>query len=254
MNLDQLPRIQAALRSAASRHREIRHPGPFLVTVTRENENPYLNYAIPEDGAIPTPEDVAQLVAAFLELGRRPRLEYIPNLAPAVEPSLTSIGFEVESRTPLMVLPRVVAVPIPSGIELVEPKSDEEVRELMTSLNEAFGMGEAPTEEDVARQRSQFADGLTAILARDTASGEPVGGGYVVAPEGGIAEVAGIGVREAYRCRGIGAAITGRLTALALERGTELPFLMAATEREAKIYAQAGFETVGEVLHISLPQ
>lgn len=253
MNLAQLSRIQAALRSAASRHRETRHPGPFLVTVTLENENPYLNYAIPEDGATPTPEDVAQLVAAFLELNRKPRLEYIPNLAPAVEPSLAAVGFEVESRTPLMVFSTAAQAVTPDGIELVEPRSDEEIRGLILSLNEAFGMGEPPTEEDVARQRARFADGWIAILARDPSSGGVAGGGYVVAPEEGIAEVAGIGVREAYRRRGIGAAITGRLTALALERGTDLPFLMAATEREARIYAQAGFETVGEVLHISLP-
>ncbi len=252
MNLDQLSRIQAALRSAASRHRETRHPGPFLVTVTLENENPYLNYGIPADGATPTPEDVAQLVAAFLELGRKPRLEYIPDLAPAVEPSLVAVGFKVESRTPLMVCSEVTNVAVPEGIELVEPTTDEEIHGLMTSLNEAFGIVEPPGDEDVARQRRRLSEGWIAILARDIASGRAAGGGYVVAPEEGIAEVAGIGVREAFRCRGIGAAIAGRLTSLALERGTDLPFLMAATEREGRIYSQVGYKTIGEVLHISL--
>ena len=44
-----------------------------------------------------------------------------------------------------------------------------------------------------------------------------------------------------------------RLLEEAFAAGVTLPFLMAAAEAEERIYARAGFTTIGEILHISRP-
>src|SRR5262245_28176907 len=102
MSAARLQRIQAYLRVAAPRGREQKRIGPFLATFTADTDNPYLNYAIPDDGATPVQSDVAALVDAYGRRKRKPRLEYIASLAPAVEPVLRAAGFEVEGRLPLM--------------------------------------------------------------------------------------------------------------------------------------------------------
>jgi len=89
------------------------------------------------------------------------------------------------------------------------------------------------------------------VLARDAKTGAPAGGGLCVAPHDGITELTSIGVREAFRRRGIAAALAGWLAQAALDRGL-IVFLMAAGPDEARIYARAGFVEQGEVLHISL--
>ncbi len=77
--------IGSYIRSAASRVRDTERIGPFLATFSRHSANPYLNYAVPDDGAVPSPADVTALVDAYRGRGRTPRLEYLPGLAPAVE-------------------------------------------------------------------------------------------------------------------------------------------------------------------------
>jgi hypothetical protein len=51
-------RIQSYLRFAASQQRDTERIGPFLATFSRHSANPYLNYAIPDDGAAPSLADV----------------------------------------------------------------------------------------------------------------------------------------------------------------------------------------------------
>jgi hypothetical protein len=84
--LDQ--QLQQYLRRAAPHGRDTAQIGPFLATFHQHSDHPYLSYAIPEDGARPTAEDVSALVAAYEARGRTPRLEYLPAAAPAVEAAL----------------------------------------------------------------------------------------------------------------------------------------------------------------------
>lgn len=246
--------IQAYMRLAASRVRDTAHVGPFLATFSRHSDNPYLNYAIPDEGAIPSPADVAALVVAFQERQRTPRLEFLPNLAPAVELVLISVGFVVEGRLPLMIVDRNVIQPIPApeGIEMLVPQSDSDLLALLTVQNEAYGEG-SPDPSDVVRRRDFLAAGGLAILARDAATGEPAGGGLCDVPVNGASELTSIGVRATFRRRGIAGAMTARLVRDAHAHGITTVFLMAAGEAEARIYARVGFVTSGEVLHISLP-
>ncbi len=119
-----LAQVQAYLRRSASRARDIERIGPFLATFSKDADNQYLNYAIPDDGAEPTASDVQALIAAYRQRGRSPRLEYCPSLAPDVEELLLDNGFIVEGRLPMMICPpgNLRHAPVPDGIELVSPR------------------------------------------------------------------------------------------------------------------------------------
>ncbi len=246
------PQIQSYLRKSASRDRDTEQVGTFLATFTHDNANPYLNYAIPNDGAVPMPDEVEALIAAYRRHERKTRLEYIAELAPQVEPALLAQGFTVEGRLPLMIYtpddaPTVRQV---KGIELIAPQSDSEILDTLRAQHEAYGEP-APTEAIIPRWRKFLAAGGIMVFARDIATGAPAGGGVCDAPFGQTTELAGIGVREAYRRRGIAAAMTAWLAAQARAAGTTTVFLMAAGEAEARIYERVGFTDIGQVLHIA---
>ncbi len=251
---DPQARIQAYLRVAAARGRDTEQIGPFLATFTSRADNPFLNYAIPDDGADPTALEAAALMAAFERRGRRPRLEYADALAPAVEPVLVRAGFSAEARMPLMTCTPGAErpQPIPAGIELILPRSDAELLGMVAAQNEAYGDVQ-PAPEDAMRLRASLAAGMIAVLARDAEKKEAAGAGICTGPQDGLTEVAAIGVRPAFRRRGIAGALAARLTREAFGAGVTLAFLMAAHEAEGHIYARAGFSVAGEILHISHP-
>jgi ribosomal protein S18 acetylase RimI-like enzyme len=254
MTASDLRRIQSYLRVAAPRGRDHARIGPFLATFNRETDNLYLNYAIPDDDAVPTPADVEALVAAYREAGRRPRLEYIPAVAPEVEAALVSGGFEVEARTPLMVYDPAsgAAPPVPEGIELLAPATDEELRATAAVQWEAYEEGGPVADHAVAGLRRTLEAGGIVVLARDAETGEPAGAGLCTGPHEGSTELSAVGVRPRFRRRGIAAAMTGWLAARAVAQGLDNVFLMAEAEPEARIYARAGFRPIDEVLHISV--
>jgi ribosomal protein S18 acetylase RimI-like enzyme len=190
-------------------------------------------------------------VAAYSRRERKPRLEYVPSLAPEVEPALLARGFEVEGRLPLMTYEGAGAdAPTPDGIELVEARSDDELRGVATVQWEAYGeTGELPQRVVEGLRRTVEAGGV-AVLARDGATKEAAGGGLCTGPYEAT-ELTSIGVRNSFRRRGIAEAMARRLAREMHSRGNDGVFLMAAGEREARIYERAGFTTVSEILHIS---
>ncbi|MEA2573089.1 MAG: hypothetical protein QOH93_387 [Chloroflexia bacterium] len=249
-------RIQEYLRFAAGHGRDVERIGPFLATFSTHSDNPYLNYAIPDDNAAPSPDEVAALVKAYNKRRRRPRLEYISALAPLVEGVLTSAGFVVEGRLPLMTCSpgSEQDMPTPDGIEFVIPASDEELLDTLMAQDEAYGAANPTRDLEAAiRLRASMEAGMLVVLARVASTGEPVGGGVCTVPKDGVTEIAGVGVREQYRRRGVAGALTSRLLKEAFNTGITLPFLMAAHEAEERIYARVGFSTIGDVLHISRP-
>ncbi len=248
-------RIQASIRKQAPRGRDSERIGPFLATFNRDTDNPYLNYAIPDDNATASPAEVEALVAAYRARNRNPRLEYIPSIAPLVEPALLAAGFAVETRTPLMVCtdPADVRFVPPDRIEFLAPSSEDEFRGASATQWEAYEeRGPMPQRAVDGLRRVVEAGGVVA-LARDAATHEPAGAGLCTPPQDGLTELTSVGVRASFRRRGIAAAITGWLAREAFARGVTGVFLMAAGEAEARIYARAGFRGESEVLHISLP-
>jgi len=245
-------RIQAYLRTAAARDRDVERIGPFTATFTRHSRNLYINYAIPDDGASPTADDVAALVDAFERHERVPRLEYLPGLAPDVEPALLAAGFTVEDRLPLMECPPGGAVeqPVPEGFELLRPTTDEEHLAVLSTQREAFG-DEPPTADDLVGARRQDDAGGITFLARDRASGDPAGAGACTPLSDGFTEVVGVAVREKYRRRGLGGVVTLHLTLAAHEAGAHTVFLTPAGDAQERVYARVGYRRIDSVLFLS---
>lgn len=245
-------RIQSYLRIAASHQRDTEQIGPFLATFSHFSDSPYLNYAIPDDNATPSPVEVATLIAAYERRGRKPRLEYVAQLAPMVAEVLIDAGFCVEGNLPLMTCtPKSQqSLPVPPGIELILPVSDAELYATISVQNEAYGAA-VPEPSAIIPLRNSLKAGGVAVLARTSTTGEPVGAGVCSIPDNQTTEIAGIGVRAIFRRRGVAGALVTKLAQEAFATGISVPFLMAAHEAEQRIYARAGFVVIGEILHIS---
>jgi GNAT superfamily N-acetyltransferase len=247
-------RIQAYLRAVAPLGRDHVQIGPFLATFNPNNDNPYLNYAIPDDAAEPEASDIEALISAYEARRRKPRLEYVPEVAPAVEEALAAAGFTVEGRLPLMVVDAETMKPSqePPGVALSAPESDEDLYRMIAVQNEAYEEAGSPTAAEVKERREALLTGSLAVIATDVDSGMVVGAGSCSRIRDGLTEVAAIGVAESHRRRGIGQALAGRLASEALAHGAVSPWLMAAHVAEERIYERVGFSTVGSVLHMSL--
>ena len=239
-----LSAIQACLR-AGIESRAIR-VGPFLVAFDPHTDNPFRNYAIPDDGAEPTAEQVDRLLAAFAQRRRMPRLEYVGR-PPAVESALAAAGFTADRRLPLMTADPadLVAPPVPAGVEFRAAESEEDLWRAAAVQNAAYGEAE-PAGPDVDRLRRTIADGGGVALAVTADTGEGVGSGVYTSPQRGLAEIAAVGVFPGYRRRGIATAVSHRLTVAALDAGAA-PFLQADGEPEQRMYARIGYRTLGEL-------
>jgi GNAT superfamily N-acetyltransferase len=206
---------------------------------------------VPDDGARPTPADVAGLTAAYRRRDLVPRLEFLAATAPEAEAALRAAGYEVERRIPVMLCPpdALRVPPPPAGIELVVPGSDVDFEGMLAAQHEAF---DDPSTPDVAGARESLARGWFRVYARDASTGEPVGGGVAEPVVDGTTEVAGIAVRAAYRRRGAGAAITAWLTAAVHAQGAHTAFLTPAGTDEQRLYARVGYQPAGDMLHLRL--
>jgi GNAT superfamily N-acetyltransferase len=241
------------MRRSAAAGRSTERVGPFLATFSPGSANPYLNYAIPDDGAHPSRSEVDALTSAYRRRELLPRVEFMADTAPAAERALLAAGWSVERRIPVMLCPPGSAVvpPVPAGIELVVPASDDDIRGMLAAQYEAFGQPAEVADAEIGRTRERLLAGGFAVLARDAATGEPAGGGVAEAIVAGTTEVAGIGVRSSFRRRGIGAALTAFLTAAAHEAGAHTVFLTPAGVPEQRIYARVGFAQAGDMLHLT---
>lgn len=246
--------IVAYLRGNITRTRDSTRIGPFVVIFDRDSANPYRNYALPDDFAEPTPQDMAALIAAFATRERLSRLEYVPDLAPAVWPALARAGFKREGELPLMVCSgTTLRFPVaPDGVTLSLINDDSDLEAAARVQNEAY-RGPQTSGADIARLRSLVDRRGAVALARDSASGEAVGAGLHTPPLNDMTEVAAIGVRATFRRRGIGAALAALLALNALTRAHSRPFLMAARDEEARLYGRVGFAACATMLHTSCP-
>lgn len=226
------------IRASLTRRPDHEQVGPFVAGFDPASANPWRNYAVPDDGARPEPDDVAALVAAFERRGRVPRLEYVPDAAPAVEAALVTAGFTVEGRVPVM-------VSVPGSLPAAEPPAGIELRpdDLLPALtvqHAAYEEPEPPGPDDVARLRSCVERGGLVAVAIDVATGQAVGSGLVDAPIDDVGELAAVAVLTPFRRRGIATALSLHLAATAHERGTRMVWLEAEPAEE-NIYRRAGF-------------
>jgi ribosomal protein S18 acetylase RimI-like enzyme len=243
-------RIQNYLRATIARSENHLRVGPFLAGFDAGSDNPYRNYAVPDDGARPSTAEVEALCAAFAERSRRPRLEYIAETAPEVEKALLTAGFAAEKRYHILVCtPDLLRNADVAGIEISLASNDRDIVD-------AADVGAEAYDDEVYPDplRGLVAQGGVLAIARDPANGLAVGAGVATPAHEGVGEVAGIGVRVAYRRRGIAGALTASVTREAFARGINLTWLTPGSDDAERIYARAGFVRASEQLHISKPE
>lgn len=245
-----LSRIQSTLRAViAARSTRV---GPFLVHIDEHSDSPFRNYAVPDDAAAPTAEQVKALVAAFVRQGRMPRLEYVAP-APAVDAALESAGFTLEIRLPVMAIePGELrsAGRTPDALAVSTATTDAELWDAAAVQNAAYGEPET-TQPDLDRLRSTVDRGGAVVLAR--LDGKPAGAGLFTPPSGGLTEIAAVGVLPEFRRRGIASAVGTALTEGAFAAGLR-PFLQTETENEGRLYGRLGYRRIGAVVAMSLPK
>jgi ribosomal protein S18 acetylase RimI-like enzyme len=244
--------IQTYVRKTAPRGRETERVGPFLATYSPGTAHPMLNYAIPNDGAKPTPAEIDALTEAYRRRDLLPRLEYFTDVAPDLEKLLVGAGYELERRVPLMTCAPAgwVGKPAPAGIRLRVPESAADFRRMREAQNTAFGEPAEISDEEVAQPSVDT--GVRHLLAEDVGSGAVVGGGLALEIVDGTTEVAGIAVLKPYRGRGIAAALTAHLTRDVHEAGAHTAFLTPGDLGIGNVYARVGYRPAGECVHLSL--
>ncbi|MFF4244075.1 GNAT family N-acetyltransferase [Streptomyces sp. NPDC001822] len=244
--------IQDYARTLTLRSPDHYRVGPFTVRHNPGWELKFANYAIPDRGAEPTAQDLADLVAAFRERDRLPRLEFLPAWAPAVEPALLAAGFTVENRAPVMACAAEgLLMPKPvDGLRVAEPVTDAEFTAAAAVQHTGFGGEGGPDDGEIAWLRAASEGGGVSALA--TVDGVPAGAGGCSVPVGGIGELAGLAVAGAFRRRGVGAALSAWLTRTAFARGFDAVWLEPGGPDVERIYAGIGYRRAGEKLNISL--
>lgn len=243
--------VQRYLRAVASEGRQCLCTGPFDVFIDVDSDHPYANYAIPRDGAEPSPEAVHELIVVMQRAARQPRLEFLSHTAPQAEPVLLEGGFEIELRTPLMSCSEdeLADYEVPDDV-IVQQLGPDAEREQIDGLLRALALAfDEPFD-------TATSDSAAARLLRRTAviayCGEEIaGGGMCLDATERCVELVGIGVLERFRERGIGAAITGELARLAFAGGVDTAFLTPGSEDTARVYERAGFRRSAEMLHLS---
>jgi ribosomal protein S18 acetylase RimI-like enzyme len=262
-------KVNAFLHANAAGRKSNERCGPFHIGFDLRTDLIYLNYAVPESGASPSPDDVDALIAAFEKRSRTPRLEFAAAGAPDVEPALLAAGFSVEQRIPFMfVMPEeLLTPPAPEGVEIVvfteadaEAATDEELWGIALVQHEAFDEAEATEEKlaaDAQGTRSSLRSGGSAVLARGAVgtanAGVPMGAGTLSPARLGTTEVGGIAVREQFRGRGIARALTARVTQAGFDDGLECLWLTPSGLPQQRLYMSIGYRNGGDMLFMVKP-
>ena len=233
-------RVQSSIRAVNAAERESVVAGPFTLYRSRASDHPYLNYAVPADGAAGW-DGIDALREAFVARGLQPRLEFVAERAPGLEEALAAAGFELQARIPVMTCPEqdLREVPAPEGVVIVRVLGGPDVRPMMEVQSAAFGEG-PPSDAAVQAYRGR------GILAR--ADGVPAGAASRTAVAEGVSEIGGVGVLERFRRRGIAAALTAAAAAEAFSDGAQLCFLTPGDDGAERVYARAGFARAGTTM------
>jgi ribosomal protein S18 acetylase RimI-like enzyme len=241
-------RIQSYLRAHALATSDHERVGCFVARFDGRSDNPYRNYAVPDDDAEPKGDEISALVAAFVRRGRKPRLEYIAAAAPGVESALRDAGFTVERRIPLMICREVQPAGLPlDGVQLAIARSDADTVEAADVGARAYG-NDGPSPDSL---RELIERGGVLAIARDGMTGAMIGAGVATPQQEAVTEITGIGVLAAFRRRGLAGALTSLLARESFARGANLAWLTPEHDEARNIYARTGFVSVSEQLHIS---
>jgi len=246
-------RLQSSMRhTAAGRYETVSVP-PFTAYLHRSDPLIYFNYAIP-DGPFTgdVREPLRRLRAVFEARGRAPRFEYVSELAPELAQALLDTGFRQEAEARLMICTPERFTPIepPEGVDLsvlTRDSAREEFRTYCRIARMGFVPHEpyTPSEEEVSKMVEDLGEGV-AVLGR--VEGQPAAVGLFSPPSLGVSELAGVATLETFRERGLGTAITSRVTREAFSRGVGMLFLSTLSPEAGRIYERVGFRFLTPML------
>jgi len=226
--------------------------GPFTLNLSPRDSSPYANYAIPDDDADPSADQIASLVAAFRERARTPRLEYVPAAAARVEARLLAAGFTVELRPPFMtkLARQGEALAFPARFAWKWASDRDSLSDFVRVSRAAFGE-DGPGEIDARGELWRLSRGGRFLVASDGAGGAIAGAGAFMPPHANVTEIVGVAVAAPFRRQGLGQAIAAQLAQAAFDSGCEMAFLSAAGASQEAIYARAGFISRAPMLFIA---
>ena len=248
--------IHAYLRAGGA-SAECERVGPFVATFTPGTSHPMRNYAIPDDGAVPSSTEIGALIDAFVRRRLVPRLEYSDDAAPDLESLLVAAGFRVEARLAVLGCRPGKERPVsaPTGFAVALARSERDHVDAMVVAGDAHGEPGTPDPAAIAGRLRMVAAGGAVALARHRTTGEPAGSGQVGVPQAGVTELAAVGTRQQFRNRGIAGAVAALLTRDAFARGLDLVWLTAEGAQAERIYARAGYRPIGgHMVHLSAPR
>ena len=255
-----LLKMEESLRAAGRLERETLALAAFEVFISQQALD-HLSFATPvSPGPANWTAHVAALKEAFESRGKRPRLEFIEELHPALAPALEEAGLRCEMRAPLMTLDLADLPGAPpaerSAGEYVALEADDEalLRRYLLQQSVAYG-GEADASsapDDVRALdwlpslRAGLRGGrvMGAALARE---GQLLAGA-VIQIGAGVGELAGVWSDAQRRRQGLAYALCRQLLAAYNAAGYEMCWLSAA-EGAQRLYEKLGFVTVGTQLN-----
>jgi ribosomal protein S18 acetylase RimI-like enzyme len=233
--------------------------GPFTLFVSTASFPFYARPTMFAAQAVPIgPADVLAVRERQRELGVPEAFEWVDDMWPGLAEVLRATGLVV-CRLPLMVH-RGGDTPLPPpGVSIrMLTADDEDLPSVQTAIGLGFttpGTAVGPvgdTERSAAEAtavglhehtRRRIARGDLAVAGAFAAAGAVGGGSH--SPRSRVTEITGVATLPAYRRRGVGAAVTARLTADAYRSGVRTCFLSAGSPAVVRIYAGAGFRRIG---------
>jgi ribosomal protein S18 acetylase RimI-like enzyme len=261
VNLVIVSRLQTYLRSKAlyDGREWVRIP-PFTLFFNPNVDHAYEGVAIPDEfqPIMGYPAEVVEsLCEAFEARARVPFVRFLDAFAPGLPISLhlSGKGFRETSRLPVLacVPERLVHPPDVPGLTYVTVSNVSPLDDVKDSLDvNSRGFDPEPTRAE-DRTAEKFRGGLVdsfAFIAR--IEGSPVAAGMFTEIHDGMTELVGITTLEAYRGKGIGAALTAYMTRTAFESGVEIAFLIAATGDAQRVYQRIGYRVVANLLEFEV--
>jgi ribosomal protein S18 acetylase RimI-like enzyme len=250
--MDAIPRIQTYMRQKTSTSVYCHSCTPFSFYINPDEGEP--SFAIPDvpvDKAIDQVVTELQVYARARNIPTRVRCieEYIPEFVAA----LRRAGFGEVWRQPIMhAEPDTLLDPetIP-GLSFMVLSSDSPLAEVRTGwITDQRGFGEKVVDDpaEIEKFRRSLTGGRAVVALMDN---EPAAAAMFTDIRKGVAELIGISTVEAFRRRGIAAAVSAHATRTAFNMGAEIVFLTTQSDAAARIYERIGFTTSGWLIEMS---
>jgi ribosomal protein S18 acetylase RimI-like enzyme len=251
-----LAQIERSMRAVGRQERQTVALERFEIFIS-PGQLDHLTFAVPLPGdADDWTESVANMLTAFDQHDKRPRLEYIADLHPKLGPALEQAGLVCESRAPVMILDTAALTPSPSQLPTANYRRLTAVdSDLLRAylINQSIAYGGSGNEDALG-----WLPNLQQGLANGGAMGavleqaEELTSGAVIQIGEGIGELAGVWSAPQRRGQGLAYTLCQRLLAEYTAVGYAHCWLSAA-EGAQRLYEKLGFVEVGTQLNYGRP-